>query len=51
MMTLRFIYFKTSEPHLAMSPVKSNFEAWFYARSEGACAGCCPAFILNRQNT
>ena len=26
MMTLRFIYFKTSEPHLAMSPVKSNFE-------------------------
>jgi len=30
MMTLRFVYFKTSEPHLAMSSVKSNFEGWFH---------------------
>jgi hypothetical protein len=30
MMTLRFIYFKTSELHLAMRPVKSSFEGWFH---------------------
>jgi len=30
LMTLRFIYFKISEPHLAMSPVKSNFKGWFH---------------------
>jgi len=47
LMTLRFIYFKTSEPPPSISLVKSNFEDWFNSRSAGACAACCPAFILN----
>jgi hypothetical protein len=44
MMTLRFIYFKTSQPHLAMSPESSQVE---FRR----LVPLCPAFILNSQNT